>query len=138
MSQTYEQAPREETNPWPRIFVEARFAMARAAIQGAIVLNSGASAAMLAFVSSLAASEPNPTIAIDFVLVRWALQFFSMGMFLAACTFVVAYLAMLKFQEFPVNRVGGYFRLAAIAMVMASLGHFLFGMGIAAIAITTG
>jgi len=50
---------RSEINPWPGIFVELRFGMARAAIHGAHIINGGASIALMAFISSLAGAGLN-------------------------------------------------------------------------------
>ena len=137
MTQQSIPAPIEHSNPWPRVFVELRFGMARSAIQGALVLNGGAAAALMALVSNLAAAGPNSRITADFVFVRLALQMFGIGVFLAASTFVVAYMATFHFFESPVNRTGHRYRRAAISMVIASLVHFLLGMAFAALAIST-
>jgi len=137
MTQQFNPTPNEHSIPWPRVFVELRFGMARSAIQGALVLNGGASAALMALVSNLAASGPDSKITANFVFVRLALQMFGIGVFLAASTFVVAYMATFYFFESPANKTGHKYRRAAIAMVIASLVHFLLGMAFAAIAIST-
>lgn len=91
----------------------------------------------MALVSSLAAAGPNSEITADFFFIRMALQMFGIGVFLAASTFVVAYMATFYFFESPVDRTGSQYLRAAILMVIASLGHFLLGMAFAALAIST-
>ena len=137
MTQKFNPTQIEHSNPWPRVFVEQRFGMARSAIQGALVLNGGASAALMALVSSLASAGTNSRIVANFFFVRMALQMFGIGVFLAASTFVVAYMATFHFFDSPVHNTGHRYRRAALLMVIASLGHFLLGMAFAALAIST-
>ena len=75
-----------ETSPLQLLFIELRVGLARSAIQTALLLNGGASVALLLFLASL--SPPTPGgLPMNMVLLKWAFAIFGLGLFLAGMTF---------------------------------------------------
>ena len=116
---------------WSRLYVEVRASYGRAAIQAALLLNGGASVALLAFVGNLAIAHQTTGLTGNLVAFKDAFVCFGIGVMLAASSSVVAFLiqnvaiAHLKEAE---GRTGRRLRSVGIGMVVASL--FLFAIGI--------
>jgi hypothetical protein len=81
-----------ETSPLQLLFIELRVGLARSAIQTALLLNGGASVALLLFLASLLPRAPGG-LPVNVVLLKWAFAIFGLGLFLAGMTFVNAYVA---------------------------------------------
>jgi hypothetical protein len=117
---------------WSRLYADIRASYGRASIQAALLLNGGASVALLAFLGNLAIAHQTKGLAGAFVTFRDAFVCFGIGVMLAAGSSVVAFLiqnvaiANLKQAE---GRTGRRLRWVGIGMVIASL--FLFAIGIA-------
>jgi hypothetical protein len=117
---------------WSRLYVEVRASYGRASIQAALLLNGGASVALLALLGNLAIAHQTKGFTGNFVAFKGAFVCFGIGVMLAAGSSVVAFLiqnvaiAHLKEAE---GRTGRRLRSVGIGMVVASL--FLFAVGIA-------
>ena len=115
---------------WSR-HADVRASYGRAAIQAAILLNGGASVALLAFFGNLAIAQQTKGITGNFVTFKEAFVCFGTGVMLAAGSNVVAFpiqnvaIARPKDAE---GRLGRQLRLVGIGMVVVSL--FLFAVGI--------
>ena len=116
---------------WSRLYVDVRASYGRASIQAALLLNGGASVALLAFLGNLAIAHQTKGLTVNFVAFKEAFVCFEIGVMFAAGSSVVAFLiqnvaiAHLKEAE---GRVGRRLRWVGIGMVVASL--FLFALGI--------
>jgi hypothetical protein len=76
-----------ETGPLQLLFIELRVGLARSAIQAALLLNGGASVALLLFLANL----PPPAagaLPVNLVLLKWASAVFGVGLFIPGMTFV--------------------------------------------------
>src|SRR5215469_16489374 len=77
---------------WSRLYVDVRASYGRASIQSALLLNGGASIALLAFLGNLAIAQQNQGISGNFVTLKEAFVCFGIGVMLAASSNVVAFL----------------------------------------------
>jgi len=114
-----------------RLYVDIRAGYGRAAIQAALLLNGAASVALLAFLGNLAIAQQTKGLARDFVTFKEAFVCFGIGVMLAACSSVVAFLIQNVAIVHPKDaegRTGRRLRSVGIGMVVASL--FLFAVGI--------
>jgi hypothetical protein len=118
---------------WSRVYVDVRASYGRASIQSALLLNGGASVALLAFLGNLAIAHQ--TLTGNFVAFRSAFLCFGIGVMLAASSSVVAFLiqnvaiAHLKEAE---GKMGRRLRAIGIGMVVAALASFAVGITVAA------
>jgi hypothetical protein len=123
---------------WSRLYVDVRASYGRASIQAALLLNGGASVALLAFLGNLAVAHQTRGLAGTFMAFKGAFVCFAIGVMFAAISSVVAFLiqnvaiANLKEAE---GATGCRLRLLGIGMVVASLFLFAVGMTVAANAI---
>jgi hypothetical protein len=120
---------------WSRLYVDVRSSYGRASIQSAILLNGGASVALLAFLGNLAIAQQTRGLTSNFVTFKESLMCFGLGVMLAASSNVVAFLIQIVSIAHPKDaegRTGRRLRLAGIGMVVASLLLFATGMTVAA------
>jgi hypothetical protein len=123
------------TERWSRLYVDVRASYGRASIQAALLLNGGASVALLAFLGNLAIAHETKGLTGSFVGFKAAFLCFGMGVMLAASSSVVAFLiqnvaiAHLKQAE---GRTGRRLRLLGNGMVVLSHFSFALGMSVAA------
>ena len=116
---------------WSRLYVDVRASYGRAAIQAALLLNGGASVALLAFVGTRYCPANQGSNG-NFVTFKDAFVCFGIGVMLAASSNVVAFLIQNVAIAHPKDaegRTGRRLRWVGIGMVVASL--FLFAVGIA-------
>jgi hypothetical protein len=120
---------------WSRVYVDVRASYGRASIQSALLLNGGASVALLAFLGNLAIAHQTSGLTGNFVAFRSAFLCFGIGVMLAASSSVVAFLiqnvaiAHLKEAE---GKMGRRLRAIGIGMVVAALASFAVGITVAA------
>jgi hypothetical protein len=120
---------------WSRVYVDVRASYGRASIQSALLLNGGASVALLAFLGNLAIAHQTTGLTGNFVAFRGAFLCFGIGVMLAASSSVVAFLiqnvaiAHLKEAE---GKMGRRLRAIGIGMVVAALVSFAVGITVAA------
>ncbi len=120
---------------WSRLYVDVRASYGRASIQSALLLNGGASVALLAFLGNLAIAHQTSVLTGNFVAFRGALLCFAIGVMLAASSSVIAFLiqnvaiAHLKGAE---GNTGRRLRAIGIGMVVAALVCFAVGTTVAA------
>jgi hypothetical protein len=116
---------------WSRLYVDVRASYGRAAIQSALLLNGGASVALLAFLGNLAIAQQTKGLSGSFTTFEDAFVCFGIGVMLAASSNVVAFLiqiASIAHPEDAEGKTGRRLRFIGIGMVIASL--FLFAIGI--------
>jgi hypothetical protein len=120
---------------WSRLYVDVRASYGRAAINAALLLNGGASVALLAFLGNLAIAHQTTGQTGNFHALRYAFLCFGIGVMLAAVSSVVAFLI----QNFAIahpkqaeGRAGRRLRSVGIGMVVASLAFFAVGISVAA------
>jgi hypothetical protein len=109
-----------ETNPLQLLFIELRVGLARSAIQAALLLNGGASVALLLFLASLLPSAPGG-LPVNLVLLRGAFAIFGLGLFLAGVTFVNAYVAQGAIASGRSSAFGNTMRRLGLNLIVASL-----------------
>jgi hypothetical protein len=120
---------------WSRVYMDVRASYGRASIQSALLLNGGASVALLAFLGNLATAHQTSGLTGNFVAFRGAFLCFGIGVMLAAGSSVVAFLiqnvaiANLKVAE---GKMGRRLRTIGIGMVVAALVSFAVGITVAA------
>jgi hypothetical protein len=77
---------------WSRLYVDIRASYGRASIQSALLLNGGASVALLAFLGNLAIAQQSRGLPGNFVAFKESFVCFGAGVMLAATSSVVAFL----------------------------------------------
>ena len=123
-----------ETGPLQLLFIELRVGLARSAIQTALLLNGGASVALLLFLASL--SPPTPGgLPMNMVLLKWAFAIFGLGLFLAGMTFVNADVAQGAIATGRSSAFGNTMRRLGLNLIVASLLLFLAGIALVVLAI---
>ena len=116
---------------WSRLYADVRASYGRASIQSALLLNGGASIALLAFLGNLAIAQQNKGLTGSFGTLKEYFVCFGVGVMLAASSNVVAFLIQIFSIANPKDAEGGTgrrLRFVGIGMVVASL--FLFAVGI--------
>jgi hypothetical protein len=124
---------------WSRLYVEVRASYGRASIQSALLLNGGASIALLAFLGNLAIAQQTKGLAGGFSTLKESFVCFAVGVMLAAGSNVVAFLIQIFSIAHPKGAEGGTgrcLRFIGIGMVVASLLLFAVGITVAANALT--
>ncbi len=120
---------------WSRLYVDVRAGYGRASIQSALLLNGGASVALLAFLGNLAIAHQTSGLTTNFVAFKDAFLCFGIGVMLAASSSVVAFLiqnvAIAHLKEAEGN-TGQRLRAIGIGMVVAALISFAVGITVAA------
>ena len=123
-----------ETSPSQLLFIELRAGLARSAIQAALVLNGGASVALLLLLASLLPPAPGG-LPVNLVLLKWAFAIFGLGLFLAGMTFVNAYVAQGAIATGRSSAFGNTMRRLGLNLIVASLLLFLAGIALVVLAI---
>ena len=77
---------------WSRLYADVRASYGRASIQSALLLNGGASIALLAFLGNLAIAQQTKGLAGSFSTLKESFVCFGVGVMLAASANVVAFL----------------------------------------------
>ena len=77
---------------WSRLYADVRASYGRASIQSALLLNGGASIALLAFLGNLAIAQQTKGLAGSFSTLKESFVCFGVGVMLAAGSNVVAFL----------------------------------------------
>jgi len=117
------------------LFVELRVGLAQSAIQSALLLNGGAAIAVLFYASTLHTSQAPDSLPVKAVLIKWAFVMFGLGLFVAAMTFVNAYVAQGAIASGQSSAFGEVLRRLGLSFIVISLLLFLAGMALAAAAI---
>ena len=119
---------------WARLYVDVRASYGRAAIQAALLLNGGASVALLAFLGNLAIAHQTMAVTGSIVAFTYAFLCFGIGVMLAASSSVVAFLiqnvAIAHLTEAE-GKLGRRLRSVGIGMVVAALISFAVGITVA-------
>ena len=123
-----------ETSPLQLLFIELRAGLARSAIQAALVLNGGASVALLLLLASLLPPAPGG-LPVNLVLLKWAFAIFGLGLFLAGMNFVNAYVAQGAIATGRSSAFGNTMRRLGLNLIVASLLLFLAGIALVVLAI---
>jgi len=123
-----------ETSPLQLLYIELRVGLARSAIQTALLLNGGASVALLLFLASLLPPAPGG-LPVNLVLLKWAFAIFGLGLFLAGMTFVNAYIAQGAIASGRSSAFGNTMRRLGLSLIVASLLLFLAGIALVVLAI---
>ena len=123
-----------ETSPLQLLFIELRVGLARSAIQAALLLDGGASVALLLLLASLLPPAPGG-LPVNVVLLKWAFAIFGLGLFLAGMTFVNAYVAQGAIATGRSSAFGNTMRRLGLNLIVASLLLFLAGIALVVLAI---
>ena len=126
---------------WSRLYADVRASYGRASIQSALLLNGGASIALLAFLGNLAIAQQNKGLTGSFSILKESFVCFGVGVMLAASSNVVAFLIQIFSIANPKDTEGGTGRRLRfvgieIGMVVASLLLFAVGITVAANALS--
>jgi hypothetical protein len=113
------------------LFIELRVGLARSAIQAALLLNGGGAIAMLLFLANLVSASGGSDRAGDLPLLKLSILSFGVGLFLAAVTFVNAYVAQGAIASGQASAFGNTLRRLGLALIVVSLLLFLLGVGLA-------
>jgi len=122
-----------------RLYVDVRASYGRASIQSALLLNGGASIALLAFLGNLAIAQQNKGLTGSFLTLKESFVCFGVGIMLAASSNVVAFLIQVFSIAHPSEAeglTGRNLRFVGIGMVVASLLLFAVGVTVAANALS--
>ena len=120
---------------WSRLYADVRASYGRASIQSALLLNGGASIALLAFLGNLAIAQQSKGLAGSFSTLKQSFVCFGAGVMLAASSNVVAFLIQIFSIAHPNDAeglTGRNLRFVGIGMVVASLLLFAVGITVAA------
>jgi hypothetical protein len=122
-----------QANALQLLFIELRVGLARSAIQSAWLLNGAGAVADLLFLSDLVGAPVGHGV--DMLRLKWAIGVFSAGLFLAAITFVNAYVAQGALASGRSTLFGDSLRRLGLGLIVASLVAFLLGVALAVAAI---
>jgi hypothetical protein len=117
-----------ETSPIQLLFIELRVGLARSAIQAALLLNGGASVALLLFLASLMSAPAPAALAVNLVLLKWAFAIFGVGLFIASMTFINARVAQGATASGRSSAFGNTMGRLGLSLIVASLLLFLAGI----------
>jgi len=124
-----------QANAIQLLFVELRVGLAQSAIQSVLLLNGGAAIAILFYARTLHTSQAPDSLPVNAVLINWAFVMFGLGLFVAAMTFVNAYVAQGAIASGQSSAFGEVLRRLGLSFIVISLLLFLAGMALAAAAI---
>jgi hypothetical protein len=116
------------------LFIELRVGLARSAIQAALLLNGGASVALLLLLASLLPPAPG-VLPVNLVLLKWAFAIFGLGLFPAGMNFVNPYVAQGAIATGRSSAFGNTMRRLGLNRIVASLLLFLAGIALVVLAI---
>jgi len=125
---------------WSRLYADVRASYGRASIQSALLLNGGASIALLAFLGNLAIAQQYKGLTGSFLTLKESFVCFGVGVMLAASSNVVAFLIQIFSIAHPNDAeglTGRNLRFVGIGMVVASLLLFAVGVTVAANALSS-
>jgi hypothetical protein len=125
---------------WSRLYADVRAGYGRASIQSALLLNGGASIALLAFLGNLAIAQQSKGLVGSFSTLKESFVCFGVGVMLAAGSNVVAFLIQIFSIAHPNDaegRTGRNLRFVGIGMVVVSLLVFAVGITVAANALSS-
>src|SRR6516164_5042829 len=125
---------------WSRLYADVRASYGRASIQSALLLNGGASIALLAFLGNLAIAQQYKGLTGGFLTLKESFVCFGVGVMLAASSNVVAFLIQIFSIAHPNDAeglTGRNLRFVGIGMVVASLLLFAVGVTVAANALSS-
>jgi len=120
---------------WSRLYADVRASYGRASIQSALLLNGGASIALLAFLGNLAIAQQSKGLTGSFSTLKESFVCFGVGVMLAASSNVVAFLIQIFSIAHP-NDAEGLTGRNLWGMVVASLLLFAVGITVAANALS--
>jgi hypothetical protein len=112
------------------LFIELRVGLARSAIQAGMILNGIAATVVLAFLASLVRTPAGGVIQAEASQLKMATAVFGIGAFLAAITFVNAYVAQGAIASGRSSALGNGLRRLGLALIIGSLGSFPLGVTI--------
>ena len=124
------------TERWSRLCADVRASYGRASIQSALLLNGGASIALL---GNLAIAQQNKGLTASFGTLKESFVCFGLGVMLAASSNVVAFLIQIFSIAHPKDaegETGRLLRFVGIGMIVASLLLFAVGISVAANALS--
>src|SRR5262245_30339580 len=119
-------APQSHEQTLQLLFIELRVGLARSAIQAGMILNGIAAIAILAFLASLVRAPIYGELHVDPNRLKLAIVVFGMGTFLAAITFVNAYVAQGAIASGLQSTFGNVLRRLGLALITSSILMFLF------------
>jgi len=105
---------------WSRLYADVRASYGRASIQSALLLNGGASIALLAFLGNLAIAQQTRGLAGSFSTLKESFVCFGVGVVLAAGSNVVAFLIQIFSIAHPENAERGTGRQLQAGLVASS------------------
>ncbi len=112
------------------LFIELRVGLARSAIQAGMMLNGITAIVVFAFLASLIRAPAGGALQAEASQLKMAITVFGLGVFLAAITFVNAYVAHGAIASGKKSALGNGFRRLGLAFIVGSLSVFLLGLGI--------
>ena len=119
------------------LFIELRVGLARSAIQAGMILNGIAAIVLLTFIASLVWAPVGGALQAEAGQLKIAAGMFGLGVFLAAVTFVNAYVAQGAIASGQQGALGNGLRRLGLGHIMGSLALFLVGLAISLSAIQT-
>jgi hypothetical protein len=124
-------------DPLQLLFIELRVGLARSAIQAGMILNGIAAVVVLAFLASLVRAPVGGALHAEAGQLKLAAGMFGLGVFVAAITFVNAYVAQGAIASGQQSAFGNGLRRLGLGLIVGSLVLFLIGLAISLCAIRT-
>ncbi len=119
------------------LFIELRVGLARSAIQAGMILNGIAAIVVLAFIASLVRAPAGGALQAEAGQLKIGAGIFGLGVFVAAITFVNAYVAQGAIASGRQSAFGNGLRRLGLGLITGSLALFLVGLAISLSAIQT-
>lgn len=119
------------------LFIELRVGLARSAIQAGMILNGIAAIVVLAFIASLVRAPAGGALQAEAGQLKIGAGIFGLGVFVAAITFVNAYVAQGAIASGRQSAFGNCLRRLGLGLITGSLALFLVGLAISLSAIQT-
>jgi hypothetical protein len=119
------------------LFIELRVGLARSAIQAGMILNGIASIVVLALLASLVRAPVGGALQAETGQLKLAAGLFGLGVFVAAITFVNAYVAQGAIASGHASAFGNGLRRLGLGLIVGSLVLFLAGLATSLCAIRT-
>jgi hypothetical protein len=124
-------------DPLQLLFIELRVGLARSAIQTGMILNGVAAVVVLAFLASLVRAPVGGALQAEASQLKIAAGMFGLGVFVAAITFVNAYVAQGAIASGRQSAFGNGLRRLGLGLIVGSLVLFLIGLATSLWAIRT-
>ena len=122
------QSPAQHHEVLQLLFIELRVGLARSAIQAGMMLNGIAAIIVLALLASLFHAPTGGSLQAEAGQLKLAIAVFGLGVFLAAITFVNAYVAQGAIASNQESALGNGLRRLGLGLIIGSLGAFLVGL----------